>query len=300
MRFRRQIIRSKEDVPEVRLATLSADDILRISYELLLRREPDPVGAATHIEALRSGERTPGQLVEWITSSSEFKAVNRRTELGPSIQESRSAFVRSLPRAARILDLGGTAMNMPEGAFVGALGYPYEFESLVIVDLPLTDRNEIYRDGAHNTVVDTPRGPVTYRYHSMTDLGDLESDSFDLVYLGQAIEHVSLSEADVVLQDVHRVLRHDGHLALDTPNSQITRLQQASFIDPDHKYEYSHFEMVEKLDKCGFHVIDQKGLNYAGLSSGQPGFSMGEVAGNPGMFYEIQSCYLLAYLCKPV
>ena len=61
---------------------------------------------------------------------------------------------------------------------------------------------------------------MSYRYHSMTDLGGLRSASFDLVYSGQSIEHVTRPEADVVLTHIRRVLTTDGRLAIDTPNSR--------------------------------------------------------------------------------
>ena len=43
---------------------------------------------------------------------------------------------------------------------------------------------------------------MTYRYHSMTDLSSYPSGSFDLVYSGQSIEHVTRREADSVLSQV--------------------------------------------------------------------------------------------------
>jgi SAM-dependent methyltransferase len=239
-------------------------------------------------------------VAEWITSSGEWLEVNRRTELGPSLQASRSAFVQSFPKARTILDLGGTGLEMPEGALVAAFRYPYDFDELVIVDLPSEDRHEIYREGQANDPVETPQGTVRYRYHSMTDLSGIASGSFDLVYLGQAIEHVSVDEADQVLAEVRRVLRPTGHLALDTPNARVTRLQQAEFVDPDHKYEYNHAEMVEKLQGAGFEILESKGLNYAGRSLKAGTFSMEEVAGRSALYDEIADCYLLSYLCRPV
>jgi len=97
---------------------------------------------------------------------------------------------------------------------------------------------------------------------------------------------------------VARVLRPGGHLALDTPNATVCRLQQAEFIDPDHKYEYTHAEMMEKLVDGGFEVLEAKGLNLAraGLERGR--FSVTEVATARGLFADVESCYLLSYLCR--
>ncbi len=110
----------------------------------------------------------------------------------------------------------------------------------MVIDLPSEERNELYQEDTAHAVTQTKLGPVRYRYHSMVDLSDYADGSVDLVYSGQSIEHVPFDVADVVLAEVRRVLRPGGHLALDTPNARVTRLQQAAFIDPDHEHEYTH------------------------------------------------------------
>ena len=164
-------------------------------------------------------------------------------------------FIRSLPRARRILDIGGVALGVPYGALV-LMGYPYAFQEIVIVDLPSEDRHELYQDGQTQTTVDVAGGRVSYRYHSMTDLSSYPSASFDMVYSGESIEHITRAEAEQVLAEARRVLKPGGVLALDTPNANLTRLQQDAFIDPDHKYEYRHAEMAAMLRGNGF-VIER-------------------------------------------
>ena len=63
-----------------------------------------------------------------------------------------------------------------------------------------------------------------------------------------------------------RVLKPGGILALDTPNANLTRLQQDAFIDPDHKYEYRHAEMAAMLRGNGFVIERAEGINYGGDS----------------------------------
>ena len=162
------------------------------------------------------------------------------------------------------------------------MGYPYAFEELVVVDLPQDDRNELYKEDDDRHVVDSALGPVHYRYHSMADLSAYPEASFDLVFSGQSIEHVPVDEADKVLGEVARVLRPGGHLALDTPNATVCRLQQAEFIDPDHEHEYTHGEMSDKLRANGFEILEAKGLNHAGRSLAAGVFSAEDVANHPG------------------
>ena len=281
-----------------RLAEMSPEQTLRLCYDTILRRQPGPEDVEHYLPLLRSGTLSPYGLVEMLTFSSEWRFDVPVTKLAPSLHMSRCEFVQSLPAGARILDLGGTALSLRDGALV-TMGYPYRFEELVIVDLPPAQRDQTYRDsGTAHSTVETRLGPVRYRYHSMTELSSIDSASFDLVYSGQSIEHVPIGAADVVLREIHRVLRPGGYLALDTPNARLTRLHQAEFIDPDHEYEYTHQEMAAKLEAAGLQIVEAKGLNYGGLHVAEGGFSVEEVATRRGVFAQIEDCYLLAYLCK--
>ncbi len=278
-------------------ADLTDEDAFRMAYEVVLRREPDAVGTADLLPRLKAGQLTRDQIVEFLISSEEFRGLRRASLLGPSLHMSRCDFIRSLPRARRVLDLGGTHQSNDDGALLG-LGYPYKVDEVVIVDLRPDDRHPIYRAGGRLTEKRTAMGMVRYRYHSMTDLSGFEDESFDLVYSGQSIEHIGEDDADLVFDGVYRVLRPGGYLGLDTPNARVTRLQQAEFIDPDHKIEYTVAELSAKIERSGLRVKELKGLNYAGecLSDGK--FSEGTVASSPGIYHEAADCYLIAYLCE--
>jgi ubiquinone/menaquinone biosynthesis C-methylase UbiE len=279
------------------LSTMSAQRVLDVVYELILGREPDPTGTASYLSGLESGALTPQEVAQWAVASGEWWSVTPFPGLGQSLHLSRMMFVRSLPAGQKILDLGGTALGNATGALV-LMGYPYQFDDLVVIDLPSEERNELYQEDTAHAVTQTKLGPVRYRYHSMVDLSDYADASVDLVYSGQSIEHVPLDVADVVLSEVRRVLKPGGYLALDTPNARVTRLQQAAFIDPDHEHEYTHAELESKLQGAGFEVVEAKGLNYAGPSLAAGRFDVSEVATARGLFSEIEDCYLLSYVCR--
>jgi SAM-dependent methyltransferase len=285
-------------LPDV-LATREPETVLEILYRAVLQRVPDPYGRRDYVPQLRSGELTIEALGRRLTSSREFDSVSVASDLGASLHKSRCAFVRGLPPARRILDLGGTDLGHEHGAMV-TMGYPYRFDELVIVDLPPTDRHEIYNRGGTRPDADTGRGVVRYAYHSMTDLTRYADGSFDLVYSGQSIEHVPPDAADTMLAGALRVLRPGGWLAVDTPNARLTRLQQDEMIDPDHEHEYRVDELRDKVRAAGFAVLEEKGLNLGrdGLDAGR--FDVGEVARNVGLFADAEACYLIAFLCtKP-
>ena len=53
-------------------------------------------------------------------------------------------------------------------------------------------------------------------------------------------------------------------MAIDTPNARVCRLQQADFIDPDHKVEYLLDDLRAKVERAGFEVLTERGLNWGG------------------------------------
>ena len=277
---------------------LMAHDTVRMAYNVLLRRDPDPDAWEKYTDALVASLVSPDELVDRIRCSSEFRTAVRLHEssLHASLHTSRSDFIIGLPRASRIVDLGGGHTTDARGALV-TLGYPYAFDELVIVDLPPDDRHPLYHSERF-LVQETESGRVTYEYRSMVDLAFLEDDSVDLVYSGQSIEHVTEAEGDEVLHHVRRILRPGGYLGLDTPNGRVTRLQQAEFIDPDHKVEYTLDQLRAKLVAAGLDVVSERGLNWGGPAVDEGRYDSAACAANYGIFHEADACYLLALLAQ--
>ena len=89
---------------------------LRMAYRMLLDREIDETGMRDRLEQLRDGA-TRASVLTSLRSSSEMMAFVTREPL-PSLHHSRELFIRSLPPARRILDLGGTHLGDERGAMV--------------------------------------------------------------------------------------------------------------------------------------------------------------------------------------
>lgn len=283
----------------VDLGDVDDGTFVELAYRIVLGREPDAHGHKHFLDRIRKGAISRDLLVRTLIDSREFAETRLHSDISTSLHESRGRFVRSLPPARRIVDIGGSCQGSDRGAMV-EMGYPYPFERLTIVDLPSAERHELYRtdDDEARRVVETELGPVDYLYQSMTSLRPIPDSSVDLVYSGQSIEHVTRAEAALTYAEVLRVLRPGAVFALDTPNARMTRLQQDEFVDPDHKHEYNHEELSGDLVATGFEIVDAWGLNYGGPIRTREEFEESEVARRCGLFAAIEDCYVLAYVCR--
>jgi len=87
-----------------------------------------------------------------------------------------------------------------------------------------------------------------------------KSGRFDKALCLDLLEHVE--KRDLVLGEIHRVLRPGGRLLLSVPNRDTSwkrRLARAglfSYSDPDHKIEYTLPEIEEELGRNGFAIIE--------------------------------------------
>jgi SAM-dependent methyltransferase len=283
------------------LARIGDRQFVELAYLFLLQRAADPAGMEHMLALLRDSGSRAVVLAE-IRASPEFRAVNPADPL-EALHRSRTLWVQSLPPARRILDLGGSSQQSDRGALV-EMGYPYDFEELVVVELPPDEAHPLYQRPKVSGSVDTHRGPVRYSYGSMSDLGGFEDGSIDLVVSGQTFEHVDRRTGVAMLAEAHRVLEPGGRLALDTPNRALTELELCGtgrdFINPDHEVEYHHAEMVEILHAAGFVIEARYGLNLMAASLDSGTFDAAEAVAHSGLYHRIEACYLLAYLAtKP-
>ena len=278
------------------------ESAVRDAYMDILGREPDPGGLEHHRKRMAGG-LSDQQLRRELEESPERRGRETGNAALHAVHEARVAWIQLLPAAPRIVDLGGSSTTHPAGALV-QMGYPHRFEELIIVDLPQGDRHSQFKSvDLPDDIVETEAGRVRYRYRSMTDLSDVEDGSIDMVVSGQSFEHVPREDGELVLEETHRVLSPTGLLALDTPNRALTRIQMEDsddeFINPDHKVEYEHHEMLELFSGHGFAVVAQRGLNHLPRAARTKQFDLAELATGERLHDDIEDCYLLAYLARP-
>jgi predicted SAM-dependent methyltransferase len=277
---------------------LDDHDFVVGAYHYLYGISPDDGGLANYIDHLQNGTLTRRTMLAEMRGLDDWW-LQRILDPLISLHLSRKLWVQQLPRAAHILDLGGTDQSSAEGSLV-RMGYPYPFERLAVVDLPPDDRHPLYAMTHGAGVVHTALGPVEYHERSMVDLSVFGDESFDLVMSGQSIEHITEAEAEVALREIHRVLRPGGHLCLDTPNGAACRLQLGGpgVTNPDHEIEYTHLELSRKLEGAGFVIERAQGLNHLPSTFATEEFRFEELARHIGVFDDIEHCYLLAYRCR--
>ena len=295
--WKQRVFRVLDRAPTVPFRFLPPRQSVRMAFNVILDREPDVTGGSEYAAKLANGELSRHGVAQALAHSEEFR---RQVPIGDvllSMHVSRSEFVAGLPRASRILDLGGTHQGMADGALVH-MGYPYPFTRLVVVDLPVDQRHEIYQQGSQGATVASELGPVEFAFHSMVDLSAYADGSFDMVYSGQSIEHVSESEGDTVMREVFRVLVPGGWFCLDTPNGPVWRLRSAALMNDDHKIEYGAAQLQSMLESHGFVVAEAKGLNLMQHGVAARRFDEQEASAHPGVFAAIEDCLLLALVAR--
>jgi SAM-dependent methyltransferase len=223
--------------------------------------------------------------------------------MAEALHQVRCQLVRSLPAADHVLDLGGAAPASIQGALL-VMGYPHRVRSLTIVDLPPAERLNKYEYGQSERATkwtDTEMGPVRYLHTSMTDLSMIESNSLDLVFAGQSIEHVSEAGGLQVMHEAFRVLRPGGSFCLDTPNRTVTSIQSPyEYLHPEHQIEYCVADLTNALQGVGFQIKAIKGIGPIPQTVQSGVFSELELLDNAHLSEQAEICYLFYVHCiKP-
>jgi len=240
------------------LDTISHHDFVVLAFLMILNRLPDEGGIQYYRERLDGNLINRQQFIQFLIESPEY-LTRHEPQFPDRLHEARQEFIKTLPQAECIVDLGGACATVPEGALY-THGYPHRARRLIIVDLPLDTRMIIPRDFREETIV-RDEGAIEYIHSSMTDLSAIEDGIADLVFAGESIEHVTQEEAVGAIAEARRVLKPGGYFCLDTPNSKLTRIHSPDqYIHPEHKLEYTPAELTGMLTEGGFVVIETGGI----------------------------------------
>jgi SAM-dependent methyltransferase len=243
-------------------------EFLRALFFACLDREPEPEAYALNLAKLRSGEMTWSSIAHAIVHSEEHRLKRQYAFVALRGLETLHAlrvrlFTQFLPPGRRVLDLGGASAHAGAEGQLFRNGYPHAPEELLIVDLP--PANRIYDPASAETslTLQAERGTrIRYHYGSMSDLGFVADNSFDLIVSGQSIEHVSEAEGAHVCTEAFRILQPRGRLCVDTPNARLTKIQNPphGLIHPEHRKEYTPAELRKILLSAGFEITQEIGL----------------------------------------
>jgi hypothetical protein len=94
--------------------------------------------------------------------------------------------------------------------------------------------------------------------NSVADMRGVASDSVDLLFSGQNVEHLTQPDITGFLAESRRVLRNDGWLVLDSPNRTIT--ERIGWFQPEHVIEFRVDEIKELVQLAGFDIESIRGL----------------------------------------
>jgi len=266
--------KSLEAALQKTLSTHAKDDksYLWMAYWVIFEREADSDGLEGWLNELNTGA-SRATVIKKMVEAHEFQQrltgeeggnhgfteENINSMLDNKLHSARMKMVRTLlPPANAILDLGGYSASDQRGALL-QLGYPHLPENLYIRDFP---PDKMMFPGPEWPIkVKHQNCNIEYVYGSMTDLSCFQESSFDLVWSGESIEHITTEEAEQLFDQVYKLLKSGGKFALDTPNRKATQLQfPNNYIHPEHKLEYYFDDLCKLLEKHNFKIVDTKGI----------------------------------------
>jgi SAM-dependent methyltransferase len=263
-KLNRVVTQQGQRIAALEPSDLSEEDLVRLAYLVLLGRTIDVAGLAHWQQRIAAGEFEPRAMVDELCASPEFKErqLNRLGFLD-MLHRARGQWCGSLAPFERVLDIGGSSPNLSAGALI-ELGYSHRPREITIMDLPPDQqywgKPKFPQD--QDYVFDW--GTVRYVHgfaEKIQDCPSLQEQRFNMIYMGQAIEHILPDKLPDTLQWVRSHLAPEGRFIFDTPNRDITKIQFPDrYIDADHKREYSPAEMAALLGENGFEVVRQWGM----------------------------------------
>jgi SAM-dependent methyltransferase len=159
--------------------------------------------------------------------SAHFRFVPERVGVW---REVARAIQRDVPRDAVLLDLGA--------------GYGYFVNAIEARERHALDRSR--------TILEHAGPGVTPHVGECTDLSRFADGTFDVVFAGHLLEHLTREQVDRTLAEVRRVLRPGGRLLLLQPNYRLCVSEY--FDDYTHVTVFTDHSLPRWLEAAGFRV----------------------------------------------
>lgn len=274
----------------------SDEDYVRMAYMVLLRRQIDAAGLSAWRARIASKRFNQQAVIETLLKSEEYLS-RFGINLFDKMHSSRQAWIKTVPAANGILDIGGSSANNPQGALI-ELGYPHRPARLHILDLP----PEQQYWGRPQFDQGVPHyfewGEVRYFHgcaEELRNVEELQQERYQMIFMGQAIEHIWPNALHGLLVWIREHLEPDGWLVLDTPNRLLTRVQcPDSLTDPDHKHEYTPSELRKIIVDVGFSVKRSVGMLHLPAQAASGVYDVMEFAEALLLSDDVDSCFLFA------
>ena len=271
-----------------------------MAYQLLLQRTIDDEAIRYWKQKLANKNFSITNVIDTLTISPEYLML-KKTPFHEMVHLSRVEWVKKLPKASKIFDIGGSSPNIEEGALV-ELGYKFRPTNLIIFDLPPNEQYWGKPKFSQEKEYKFSWGSLNYyhgRIENIEDYRDLKDLKFDMIYMGQTIEHIYPEKLPIVLNWIKNRLNKNGSFIFDTPNRSITELQIVDkYIDEDHKIEYVPSKLKLILEKFGFEVDREWGLLPMPNSFDTKIFNPLETYNQPLVNSDPEKAYLFAFSCK--
>lgn len=277
-------------------------DQVAMAYQVFLKRPIDSVGYEYWYNKIKEGSFSHKILIESLLSSPEYLMLHR-VPFHQMVHLARQSWVAQLPPFDNVLDIGGSSPNISQGALI-ELGYSHRPKRIVIFDLPPEKQYWGAPKYPQDRSYKFAWGTVEYIHGSAEAISDcvvLKDERFDLIFMGEVLEHIEPSAIPSLLRWIRNHLNPEGSFIFDTPNRNLTRLQIPDrFIDADHKIEYTPNQICKLLSECGLIVDNAWGLLPMPESASSGQFNPLEVYDQPLVSDDFENSYLFAFACKKI
>lgn len=157
---------------------------------------------------------------------------------------SRLNFLKKYIREGHVLDVGNLG---PDGQLHRDIRTSFPKSFIIGID---NNEEMAKKSNFPNQVIGDVTKPLPF-----------DDNYFDTVYLGEIIEHVW--EPKKLLEEVHRVLKKEGVLIIDTPHVYALIRMIRFFIkgrdflgEPSHKIFFTPVILKNLLEECHFDIIE--------------------------------------------